>query len=475
MHSRDAVWLVGLDFGSTTTSAMVATARVVSNCVTGRMEFGELTVHFRPEPVFTPFIDDRIDTHRLGARLDAWIRESAIEPHDVTSGGAIVTGLAAQKANAAAVTRLVRERFGNALVATADDPCLESWLAFMGNCLPLSISDPKTPYLNLDVGGGTTNLAWGLAGDVKRVGCYFIGARHFQFLPGSYRITALSAYAARLLADLNIHKVIGDVLADAEREAVLDFYIGTLEAIVRSDADLLARTCVQFHQQVAFAPVAGPTPVITISGGVGELAYRRVRAEPLPSTTYFGDFGIDLAERIVESPRLSQHLRSHQPVSLGRATVLGLTIHNTEVSGTTLFLKRPESLPVTDLPILGTLNSEQTDSDLLTLLELAARTGGGACLQVDLATADQRAVKTLGTRLASTLRSCRFPKDRPLVLLVSKNVGKTLGNYATEWGSLDVALIAIDEIPVRRAHFASVGRPVNHIVPVSFYGMHAEE
>jgi ethanolamine utilization protein EutA len=58
------------------------------------------------------------------------------------------------------------------------------------------------------------------------------------------------------------------------------------------------------------------------------------------------------------------------------------------------------------------------------------------------------------------------------VLLVTGNVGKTLGQYASRWGASTVNLVAIDEIPDRRAHFASVGRMCENAVPVSFYGLH---
>ncbi len=46
--------LMGLDFGSTTSSALVAHAQIARHCVTGRMELREIAEHFRSEAVFTP-------------------------------------------------------------------------------------------------------------------------------------------------------------------------------------------------------------------------------------------------------------------------------------------------------------------------------------------------------------------------------------------------------------------------------------
>ncbi|MGE5194913.1 MAG: ethanolamine ammonia-lyase reactivating factor EutA, partial [Deltaproteobacteria bacterium] len=168
-----ALYLVGFDVGSTTTSLMVAAARLVKNCVTGRTELGDVTPLFRPDPVFTPFDGETLDVDRLERQLDAWLAAARVDPPSVAAGGALVTGLAARSANAAAVKQLVRKHFREAVVAAADDPCLESWLAFMGNALGLSRAEPQRPFINLDIGGGTTNIAWGLAGEVHQCGCYY--------------------------------------------------------------------------------------------------------------------------------------------------------------------------------------------------------------------------------------------------------------------------------------------------------------
>ena len=53
----------------------------------------------------------------------------------------------------------------------------------MGNCQSLSRSHPQMPFVNLDIGGGTTNLAVGIDGRVVGTGCLMVGARHFQFNP----------------------------------------------------------------------------------------------------------------------------------------------------------------------------------------------------------------------------------------------------------------------------------------------------
>ena len=62
----------------------------------------------------------------------------------------------------------------------------------------------------------------------------------------------------------------------------------------------------------------------------------------------------------------------------------------------------------------------------------------------------------------------------PLVLLLESNIGKTLGNYLSNWGQRPESLLVIDEIPDRQAQFIHVGRPLKQVVPVSFFGMSQE-
>lgn len=472
--------LVGLDVGSTTTSILVASARLVRNCVTGRNELGEVKPVFRPDPVFTPFLGDALDIKKLERQLDDWLAGARLDPASVTTGGALVTGLAALASNAAAVKQLVRRRFQQAIVATANDPCLESWLAFMGNTLSLSRAEPKRAFINLDIGGGTTNIAWGVAGEVRRCGCYYVGARHIQVEPGSYRMRSLSPFAKELVTALGLTVAVGNELNPHDLDLVMGFYIAMLEAIVTGRPLPAPVAAAQTHCQVEFTlPESHPAksgdsePVITVSGGVGELAYANARGGTLPGTTAFGDLGNDLAQRICQSPILSRNLTSHVPSGLGRATVQGLTAFSTEVSGASLFLPNPEILPLTDLPILGNFGPETSDEDLGFMVSLAARAREGSCLRVHLESDNTPAVKSLGQRLAKLLEQTAFPSTKPLVLLTAGNIGKTLGQYATRWGRDSIALVVIDEVPDRQAQFASIGKPCDGLIPVSFHGLEA--
>ncbi|MBA3548161.1 MAG: ethanolamine ammonia-lyase reactivating factor EutA [Nannocystis sp.] len=468
MGATRPVKLIALDFGTTTSKALIVAARYHSDGLGGRSEIRELGEPYRSDIVFTPFLGERIDEARICALLDGWLAAASAAPEDIVGGGAIITGLCARRANAADLAALIRARIGGAVIATADDPGLESFLAFMGGAAALSRARPGVPILNLDIGGGTTNLALGIDGEVLQVGCLFVGARHVEVVPGSYRVAALSQHALRLFAALGITARPGDMLTPEQVAAVLEFQALLLEAAVSGREAPFQTELGRAHVDLPLQLPGRLGPLwLTFSGGVGELLYARLQGHAAPATTAFGDLGIDLAARILASPLLCARLLV--PAGGGRATAYGLLRNLTRLSGATIYLPRPELLPLDNLPIFGRISSTSSDEQIHASLGLVRRSARGGCLAVSLA--GPAAVKTLGRRLGEALRIRQFPDSLPLVLLVPDNVGKALGAYVSDWGRLPVTVIVLDEVDPRGARFVQIGRLVEQVVPVSFYGM----
>lgn len=469
--TRPIIKLVGLDFGTTTSSALIVEACTRSDSHGGRREIHELGEPYRSDIVFTPFVGDRIDEPRIAAMIDTWLAAAGARPDEIAGGGAIITGLCARRANAAGLTALIRERIGDAVIATADDPGLESFLAFMGGAAAVSRAHPGVPLLNLDIGGGTTNLALGVDGEVLHVGSLFVGARHVEVEPGTYRVTTLSDHAHRLFAALGISTRPGDTLSPAELAAVLEFQVGLLEAAVGGHGDRFESSdLARAHVDLPFhCPQTTSPPWLTITGGVGVLVHALRAGHPPPPTTVYGDLGVDLAARILASPVLSARLLV--PEGGGRATAYGLLRSLTRLSGSTLYLPRPELLPLADLPIFGRLTAASTPAQITATLALIRRSARGGCVVVALEHPTAAIVKAVAGRIGQAIRELNFPASLPLVLLVRDNVGKALGGYVTDWGRLPVTLIVLDEVDPRGARFVQIGRLHDQVVPVSFHGM----
>ena len=466
-----AIRLIAFDFGSTTSKAIVASAILTKNVVTGRTEIQALQTISRAEPVFTPFTSgEEIDKHKISNLVEEWL---SIEPHEeiqATAGGVIITGLAAKKRNAQAIAEAVRKRIGDAVVAVADSPAQESWLAFMGSIANLSASYPQKRFVNLDIGGGTTNLALGSNRTVLSAGSLWIGARHFQFIPGSYQMLTLSNYGRNLLKLLQIPKAKGDCLELAEVQQIIGFYVSTLECAITGKEN----GKIKFIEQIPFPRIPkGSRPIVTFSGGVGELIYRLAKEEHFATTPY-GDLGVDLALGIIRSPVLSRDLGHYLPENLGRATVCGLAFHGVEASGSTIFLRNRDILPLRDLPLLGRISSATSQRELNQLIARIMSNPRGACLQAEFDADAKGALENLAGKIACSLRKNRFPKGIPLIIFIPQNLGKTFGNYATEWGRIAADLVVIDEIVgdviAQKAYFATVNKSGEKNMLVSFYG-----
>jgi ethanolamine utilization protein EutA len=466
-----SVRLVGLDFGTTTSRCVAATARLSRNTVTGRQELSDIREVFRSPVVLTPFGQDGLDLRRLEDHLDDWLPAAAADTEEIFGGGALVTGLAAQQPNSPVLIELIRSRVKDLLVATAGDPCLEAWLAFQANAGSISRAQPDRWVVNLDIGGGTTNIALGRAGEVIRTGSLFVGARHIEVEPGTYRIVKLSRYAQALLDHLAITVGPGDCLTAQQLGAILDWQIELIERALAGDRVKLQQPVARLHEQVTFnKPDELIEPLYCLSGGVGELAYDILQAKPSPPPTQFGDLGIDLARRLATSPRWVARLTAITPQHSGRATVYGLLLYATQVSGSTVYLPDPSLLPLRDVPILGRVTSDSTDEQIRDILQLVDRSAVGGCIVVSLAQNDGLAVRSLGERIRSALKD-NTSAQAPLVLLVDGNIGKALGGYVSQWGSNGVKLIVLDEIESLDARFVQIGALRDQVVPVSFYGM----
>jgi len=464
--------VVGLDFGTTTSGAIVGEAEIRRHAVTGRMELASPREVFRSPLVFTPLDGERLDLVAAERLLDTWLAAGGVDPGRIVGGGALLTGLTARRDNAPGLVAAVRRRLGSALVATADDPCLESWVAFQAACAPLSRRHPAESFVHADIGGGTANLALGRDGEVLATGSLFVGARHVRLRAGSRVVTGLSPQGAALLAALGIGAGVGDELADDAIDRVVawqaDFLARAIDGLPHPVAHLAA-----IHEQVPFRPrVPHSTAAITLSGGVGEVASAMLSGTPLPDgPAPWGDLGVELARAILAHPSLGERVRRFRPEAGGRATVIGLMLHAVHLSGTSLHLPDPGLLPLSDLPIVGTFSLAESDEALAALLELARRSSAGAALRVTGLGDSAAAVAACGERVARCLEADAWPAERPLVLLLDTDAGKALGACATRWGAIRLPLVVVDSLDLPDARFAALGRPHEGAVPVAFHGL----
>src|SRR5688572_21477353 len=92
--------LIGLDFGTTTSSAVVAEAQLLQNSVTGKKELGHVRERFRSEMIFTPWQGQTLDVAAIERHIVDWLNAGGAGRDELFGGGAMLTGLTAQADNA---------------------------------------------------------------------------------------------------------------------------------------------------------------------------------------------------------------------------------------------------------------------------------------------------------------------------------------------------------------------------------------
>ncbi len=451
----ESVTLVGFDIGTTTTRAAFVDAHVANNAGSKRVEMGGF--HHRPggKTIMTPFVEGRLDVQALTNFFDDSFVEAGISPADVFGGGALFTGLAARAPNARTVADVLRARVAHAVVANADDPLLESWLAFQGSVGAISRTDDSRTLLNLDIGGGTTNAACGRGGNVLWTDWSWIGARHIEVRPGTYVFERCSPMGQKTLERLSIDKTCGQAFTSTEIDAIVKSWVSDLETMVQQPT----------------IPCSDDSLEIAFSGGVGEIVYMMRTGGAIPSQTFWGDLGLDLARAICASERLTRRLVV--PETMGRATLYGLVEHQTQVSGTTVFLPNPERLPLGDLPVVATLDDTATDAALARAMEFVRASQAGAAIVIRELHGKSDRIRHWGKRLGQWLEG--HPENRPLIVLLEENAAKALGGYATDWGRRQRPLLVLDEVVPRMAKFVHIGRLHRGLVFISFHGFGSKE
>lgn len=189
---------------------------------------------------------------------------------------------------------------------------------------------------------------------------------------------------------------------------------------------------------------------VTLSGGVAELFYSNEQTD-------FGDLGLEICKALTET---SIPLSAHIPIHQGRATVCGITLNSTKVSGSTIFVDKNVSLPIRSAPILFKLKQDDVeDSTLDRILEERA-------CAIDLDDVPKEKLE----QLAGTLRTKLKGRTVPLIILMKPNYARYLGNLISDWGTRNCPIIVIDEVKADSATFLSVGKPISNSLPIQFFG-----
>lgn len=462
MMEKTSMLSVGIDLGTTTTQLVISRLTVHNTAAAfavPRLSITGKEVLYRGGIHFTPLCSDtEIDAGAVASIVDAEYRRAGIDRAEIETGAVIITGETARKENAREVLSALSGYAGDFVVATAG-PDLEGVLAGKGAGCNIYAGEHRTPVLNLDIGGGTSNLClFDREGEPVETGCVNVGGRLVK-LDGQGVITSISPV---------LNGLCGLRTGQTATPETLRPVVGLLVTALEEAASLRPRTALSERLTTNRLPtLTGEPPLLSFSGGVADLIY----TETPPHWLAYGDIGVLLGRAIRGSALFAApHIRPGETI---RATVVGAGSHATTLTGSTIAWEGID-FPLKNLPVLA-LSGEESAQTPDILSETVGRKlkwfwEGGKPEPVVLAL---RGRKSPGfdelDRLAGGLTRGLSPllaAGLPLTVALDEDMGKALGQAMLCRLPRPRRLLCMDGLSLPAGAYLDVGKPVGSALPV---------
>ena len=435
---------VGLDVGTTTTQLIVSelTAENKGNAFSvPEMVIEQRRLLYQSPVRFTPLISgELVDGEKIARWVESQYAAAGITKEQVDTGAVIITGETSRKENAKEVLAALSGFAGEFVVATAG-PDLESVLAAKGaGAVEYSARTGKT-VLHMDIGGGTSNLAWIENGKILRTGCLNVGGRLVKIDD-----TGAVCYISPVLAGLCDLRL-GEIPGETRLTPVADMLVQALQMAAGQipATELLEKLTTQ---ETTGRWLPEKPEVLSFSGGVADC----MEAD-LPSFAY-GDLGVLLGRAIRKSGLCREEYRLGEQTI--RATVIGAGCHSTQLSGSTVFYAGV-SLPKKNLPV-AVLSMPVTEEAVANAF--AGRDGDAVVLALPgYPSPSYTQVRSLAeTILAGS-------GHRELLVCLETDMAKALG-HAIKVLQPDRSCLCIDRVRLQPESFLDIGMPVGPALPV---------
>jgi len=439
---------VGIDIGSST--AHLLFSKIVLERFDSCYLVVERSIIHQSGIRLTPYLAGQdIDADALGAFIAEEYAAAGLQPDDIDAGALILTGVAVRRKNARNIAELFSAEAGKFVAVTAGDG-LEALMAAHGSGALTRSAESGRPVVNIDIGGGTTEIAVCTAGRVESLTAVEAGARLLVF-DESGAIERIEPFGRRYLEEIGVTLAEGDVANPDIRRLVADRMAARIVDAARG-ADL--------GNWLRLPPLAAPADVeVMFSGGVSEFIYGR---EP----NRFSDLGPELAAAVCE--RVAAWEAPIAPAHQGiRATVVGASQHTVQVSGSTIYLDPPTVLPVRNVPVIAPavdLAADTIDADMI------AAAVASALARLDLADGGKPVAVALPWRGSATFHRlsglCQgllsgltpvLSRGHPLIVVVDGDIGGLFGIHCREEEKLANPIVSIDGIELKEFDFIDIG------------------
>jgi ethanolamine utilization protein EutA len=455
---------VGIDIGSAGTQVIFSRLQLrrLSEDLTSRyFVVGRETVYQSPVAL-TPYVsEERIDDQAIGGIIDAAYEAAGTHPDNIDTGAVILTGEALRRENAKAIAEVLAD-VGGEFVCAAAGHHMESMLAAYGSGAAKASHDRGIPVLNIDIGGGTTKLAFVENGKVLHTAAIHIGGRLAVF-DADGRITRLDPAGQRLASRAGLSWKLGDCVSDEDIERVTSWMADALvEALTHTSPSRDVQSLWLTEPLDALRSLGASRGGLMFSGGVGEYVYDREARD-------FGDLGRRLGRAIRE--RLESGRMPFTVLPAGeciRATALGASEYSVQLSGNTIYLSKPaELLPRKNLQVLQlpvTFGDVIDPADVATAIREHFQRFDVVEGESEVALAFRWRGAPAYPRLAGLAHGIvdAMPKTvaagKPLFIILDGDIAQTLGALLKEELGVRSEVLALDGIALWDFDYIDLGR-----------------
>lgn len=461
---------VGIDIGTSTTQVIFSRLTMrneASETRVPRIRIVKKEVIYQSPLFFTPLQSPtEIDADRVRELVRGEYDRAGISPEDLSTGAVIITGETARKENAEEVVRALAGLAGNFVVATAG-PDLESVLSGRGAGTAKYSEDRGAVAVNLDVGGGTTNISVFSNGAAIDTGCLDIGGRLIRLNPDTGVVTYVAPKIKLLAESLGIYVTEGERINPQEISRIC----GRMAQVVEEAAGLRPATPwlekIVTNHGIRLNTLKADK--FTFSGGVADCIYSPENFRP----GQFGDIGVELG-RALRNSSFFEGDRTMRPQETIRATVVGAGNHSMELSGSTISYTE-EDFPLRDIPVIKLDVTKPEDLEELPeklRRQIAVFRGGAedqefAIGMVGFHNPDFCQVEAMADTLWAGMRE-ELEKGGRLIVILEEDTGKALGQALKRRIPPKCRLICMDSVHVEDGDYVDIGKPVaaGRVLPV---------
>lgn len=458
--SKEKMLTVGIDLGTSTTQLVLSELTIenfASVFTVPRITISDKEVIYRSDIIFTPLISQtEIADQPIKDFVEKEYQKAGIQKEDIQMGAVIITGETARKNNASKVLEALSGFAGDFVVATAG-PDLESIIAGKGAGTQTLSKDYKGAIANLDIGGGTTNLAVFKDGDTVDTACFDIGGRLIKVAPDTKEIIYIAPKIKTIIDELGLNLQLGNRVSEKELAPI----IASLVEVLENSVGIGERS--RFYELLITNHGLKPNEIssLTFSGGVADCL-----VDEISNPFKYGDIGLLLGNAIKKSRLFTEKKVLHSEETI-RATVVGAGSHTAEVSGSTIAYTE-KLLPLKNLPILKiSLADEKLEANEMAR-EISEKLNWHRVEEeiprIVLAVegiknpsfADIQRYAQGITRGLNAL----IEKKLPILVIVKEDMAKALGHSLFQELPPNYPFVCLDSIVVENGDYIDIGKPV---------------